>query len=89
MVDPKVKEKLLEAVSYIENEAQNQQVYDTEPANMSDWSTIESEARDLRETIEDLDIDKRAQEAAEMVCKIEGHQTEKGNNHCSRCGAKL
>lgn len=53
MVDAETKKKLAEAISLIENTAQNQQTYDTVPTN--EWDIIETEARDLREKIEELE----------------------------------
>ena len=50
MIDKDLKKKLLEAVSLIENTAQNQQELD--PGNLYKWDTIETMAREMRGEIE-------------------------------------
>lgn len=52
-MDSETKKKLLEAISLIENTAQNEQIYGTVPSN--EWSVIEAEARSLRELLEELE----------------------------------
>ena len=49
-----IKEKLLEAISFIENTAQNQENEDRSAIN--NWSWIEASARELREELEELEI---------------------------------
>lgn len=53
-------EKLMEAITLIENTAQEMQTYDTTPGN--DWDIVESRARDLREEIELLDYEAETEE---------------------------
>jgi hypothetical protein len=48
-------EKLVEAVTFIENTAQNMQSEDTIITN--EWAFIEADARELREAIEGLDYE--------------------------------
>jgi len=52
-MNKETKDKLLEAISFIENTAQNQQTEDDVPLN--EWSFIEDDARELRENIEELE----------------------------------
>jgi len=59
-MNKELKEKLLEAISFIENTAQNQETEDNIPAN--EWSFLESDARELREVIEDLETEKEYEE---------------------------
>ena len=51
------KKKLLEAISLIVNTAQNEQSYDRVITN--EWDTIEAQARDLRESIEELETEEQ------------------------------
>lgn len=54
------RKKLKNSISFIENTAQNEQIYDTVVTN--EWSTIEAQARELRETIEELETEEEFKE---------------------------
>lgn len=59
-MDKETKKKLIEAITFIENTAQNEQVYDTVISN--EWSFLEADARELREVIEQLETPEEYQE---------------------------
>lgn len=58
MMKRETKNKLLECIDFIMNMAQNMQVKDESPGNSGSWTWIEADARDLREQIEELEVDK-------------------------------
>lgn len=59
-MEAETRKKLKNSISFIENTAQNEQIYDTVVTN--EWSTIEAQARELRETIEELETEEEFKE---------------------------
>lgn len=59
-MEAETRKKLKNSISFIENTAQNEQVSDQVVTN--EWSTIEAQARDLREVIEELETEEEFKE---------------------------